>query len=167
MSDPVSGVEYIFFFELVDLSNPNFFLINPPIVEGDFKRSLNGAALANFTNLPEVTPPNSTWVKAVLTAAEMPLGNVNWQGKDQSTAQWQDIGDSISVPNGNTDTILDIIEGDHIETNISLGRHAHARGTLLSVPSRDDTCYTTPAIHRRNRTPCPHRAPTSRIAHWG
>lgn len=131
MSLPLQGAEYTFYFELVDLINPDNFLIDPTIVAGDFKLSIDGAALVNFTNLPQVTPPGSSWVKAILTAAEMTGENVNWQGKDQSDDEWQDVGEAINVPIGTVETVLDIQQGDRIETNVNLT--INKRGTMIPV----------------------------------
>ena len=63
--------------------------------------------------------------------------NVNIQAQDQDEAEWQDLGIVLSLPVGSTDTILDIVEGDHIETSQSIV--INKKGTTTPVLSKTIT----------------------------
>ena len=114
------GQAYEFFVSLVDFADPQNFIVNPTIEAGDFKRSVDGGAFGNLAVLPVVTPPGGSSVKISLNATEMSGDKAVVQGKDVSGEEWGDISIFLDNPQGTTDNILDIIEGDHIETSTRL-----------------------------------------------
>ena len=120
MTLPVSGVEYSFTIQLVDSANPADFLASPTIAAGDFQVSTDGGALANLTNLPTNSPAGSILVNVTLTASEMAGAKISVVGIDAAGAAWEDIAINIDVPTGSIETVLDLVEGDHVETNSSL-----------------------------------------------
>ena len=65
---PTASAEYIFYISLVSQST-GLFQASPTLASGDFKVSMDGAALANLTTLPTNTPSGSVMVKVTLSAA--------------------------------------------------------------------------------------------------
>ena len=120
MALPVNGVAYNFTIQLVDSSNPADFLASPTLATGDFKVSINGGALANLTNLPVNSPGGSIFVDVSLTASEMTGSKVNVVCIDAAGAEWEDIAANIDVPEDTSESVLDILEGDHTETRLSV-----------------------------------------------
>ena len=113
-------VAYEFFVSLTDLGDPQQFVVNPTIAAGDFKRSVDGGSFANLATLPVVEPAGSSTVKISLSAIEMSGDKGVDEGKDVSGDEWGDISIFLDNPVGTVDNILDIMEGDHIETSTRL-----------------------------------------------
>jgi len=120
MTLPVKNQAYDFYVAMSDKLDPDTFKINPTIAAGDFKVSTDGSAFTNLITLPAVDPSGSRTVRISLSAAEMNGEKVNIQGIDAAGDEWQDILASIDVPEGSIETILDIMEGDRIESATSL-----------------------------------------------
>lgn len=120
MTLPVSGVAYSFTIQLVDSANPADFKASPTIAVGDFQVSIDGGALANLTNLPTNSPSGSVLVDINLTAAEMTGAKISVVGIDVAGVEWEDIVVNIDVPAGSVESVLDILEGDHVETSASI-----------------------------------------------
>ncbi len=118
MALPIKGVAYSFNIQLVDRSNPVDFLTSPTIATGDFQVSIDGGTLANLTNLPSNVPAGSAIVRVILTAAEMDGDKVSVIGIDAAGNAWEDVAINLDLPEGTVETVLDILEGDHTETNI-------------------------------------------------
>lgn len=131
MSQPIKGQAYEFFLSLTDINDPVFFVTNPTIAVGDFKLSVDGGGLGNITTLPVVTPALSSIVKINLSAAEMNGDKIVVVGKDAAGDQWGDILAFLDLESGTVETILDIIEGDHDETSVSLKVFKKGTGTLV------------------------------------
>jgi hypothetical protein len=93
-NQPIKNEEYIFYVFLVSQSTGQF-QSNPTIAAGDFKRSIDGAAYANFTNLPAVDPAGSKSVKITFTATEMNSSNLVWLASDAAGAEWDEVGGNI------------------------------------------------------------------------
>ena len=136
MSDPISGVAFTSYLTLVDITDPRFFLTDPPIVAGDFNISKDGGALANLTNLPAADPSGSALVKIDLTSAEMTGENISIVAIDQSADAWESLSVLIDTQaSGNSDSIYDILVGDHTETknNVVIKK----RGTATVLLAKD------------------------------
>lgn len=137
MTLPVQGSTYTFYRSLVDVTNPDNWLVNPTIEAGDFTVSTDGNTFTNMDNLPAVEPAGSALVKFVLSVAEATGEKANIIGIDQAGNAWQDIGFSIDLPTASTETINDIQEGDHVENSTSLV--INKKGTSTAVLQKDIT----------------------------
>ena len=135
MAEPIKATAFEFYVQLVDAANPDSFVINPTIAAGDFKVSTDGGAQANLATLPSVDPAGSTFVRINLDADEMNGDSVNVIGIDAAGDEWQDIGILMSLGAANTDTVNDIIAGDHIESSTQLV--VNKRGTSTPVLAKD------------------------------
>jgi len=119
MSEPIKGVAYEFPpVALTDVLDPQFFLVDPDIQAGDFQISKDFGSPVNLDTLPEVVASGSL-VKIVLSAAEMNADKISVLGKDTEEEQeWGDINMTIDVPTGSSETAVDILEGDRIESSV-------------------------------------------------
>lgn len=119
MTQPIKGVAYEFPpVELTDVFDPQFFLVNPTIEAGDFQISKDFGTLANLATLPVVDPPGSSSVKINLSATEMNADKIGVFGKDP-TEEWGDINMRIDVPESDSQSAVDILEGDRIESSVN------------------------------------------------
>lgn len=137
MSEPIKGQPYEFFISLTDIDDPQFFIVNPTIAAGDFKLSVDGGAFGNLATLPVVTPAGSSAVKVNLSASEMAGDKMVIEGKDAVGEQWGDLFAFIDAPGGSSETVLDILEGDHRETSVNL--KIFRKGTSNIVLEKDIT----------------------------
>lgn len=152
MTLPLQGSTYTFYRALVDINNPDKWLTNPPIEAGDFTVSTDGNAFTNLDNLPVVEPAGSRLVKFVLSIAEATGQKANILGVDLAGNAWQDIEFSIDLPTGNTETINDIQEGDHIESSTTL--RINKKGTTTAVLQKDITgSLLSPSVTVRTQEP--------------
>jgi len=119
MAEPVKGVAYEFPVGL-DSVLVTGFQVNPTIAAGDFQISKDFGAFANLATLPVVTPAGSTSVKVSLSALEMTADKILILAKDAAGDEWEEMQAFIDAPAGSSETVLDIIEGDHIETSQTL-----------------------------------------------
>lgn len=87
---PKSGVAYIFYVSLPSQANVLVFQSNPTLAAGDVTVSIDGAAAANITTLPTVTPAGGKRVKVSLSAAEMTGDNISVMFSDVAGAEWCD-----------------------------------------------------------------------------
>jgi len=120
MPEPVKGEAYEFFISVTDINDPQFFIVNPTIAAGDFKISVDGGAFANLATLPVVTPAGSSLVKINLNVAEMSGDKIVVTGRDAVGEEWGDMYAFIDAPGGTSESVLDIIEGDHRESSVNL-----------------------------------------------
>lgn len=118
MAEPVKGVAYDFYMSL-DAQATSGFQDDPTIEAGDFQISKDGGAFSNLTTLPTVTPSGSPSVRVQLSATEMDADKVYIVAEDQSGAEWNVAVVFIDVPEGSSQSVLDILEGDHRETSTS------------------------------------------------
>ncbi len=137
MSEPIKGQAYEFFIALTDINDPQFFIVNPTIAAGDFKLSVDGGGLANLATLPVVAPAGSSSVKVNLSASEMGGDKIVVLGKDAVGEEWGDIAAFIDAPGGSSESVLDIIEGDHRESSVNL--KIFKKGTSTIVLEKDIT----------------------------
>lgn len=79
---------YIFYAALVSQANTKINQSTPTIASGDFKVSIDGAALANLSTLPTNTPAGSDMVKFSLSSSEMNGDNITVQCIDAAGAEW-------------------------------------------------------------------------------
>lgn len=87
----------IFYIALVSQANSKTFQANPTLATGDFKVSMDGAALANLGTLPTVTPAGGKMVKVTLDGStEMAGDNVTLVCSDAAGAEWCD--QVINIP---------------------------------------------------------------------
>lgn len=137
MAGPIKGVEYEFPpVELTDVFDPQFFLVDPPIEVGDFKISKDFGTLANLETLPEVDPPGSSSVKINLSATEMNADKIGVFGKDP-TEEWGDINMSIDVPENDNQSVVNILDGDRIESSVNY--KIFKKGTTEVLVDKDIT----------------------------
>lgn len=120
MALPKKGVGYVFYLGLQNASDPSQFKVNPTIAAGDFKISKDGGAFVNLTNTPIVWPAGSNTVRITLTDTEMNADKVSISGIDVSGMEWIEVLATLDIPTGNIEAAVDILEGDHIESNESL-----------------------------------------------
>lgn len=120
MTLPIQNEAYTFFTALVSQANPAEFQIDPTIAAGDFQVSIDGAALANLTTLPVVSPAGSFIVQVDLSAAEMGGAKVNVVAIDAADDEWDQSFLGIDVPTASTESLYNIEVGDHIETSTRL-----------------------------------------------
>lgn len=131
MSEPVKGEAYTFFTYLVSQAASNTFQVNPTIATGDFQISIDGAAFTNLLTTPIVNPAGSVGVLVSLSAAEMDGDKIQVVGLDAAGAEWYDVAAFLDVPAGSSETVLDIMEGDHREDKTSLKIFKKGTGTEL------------------------------------
>lgn len=145
MSLPKNGQAYEFYISLTDALDTTAFLANPTIAAGDFQISKDGGAFANLAALPVVAPSGGATVKVSLSSSEMTADKVSVLGVDQVGDEWLDILATIDIPSGNIDTVNDILEGDHVETNIS--SVINKKGTMTPVLNKTVTgSLLTPGV---------------------
>lgn len=88
---PTRGLEYIFYVSLIDQANTKLFKASPTLAAGDVKVSTDGAAEANITTLPTVTPAAGKHVKVTLSATEMNGSNISIVFSDAAGDEWCDL----------------------------------------------------------------------------
>jgi len=94
---PNKNQDFLIRIALEDFTNPGSFKANPTIAAGDFKVTIDGAALTNLSTLPSVSPAGSILVLLTLSAAEMNGDVITIVGIDQtSPKEWSDF--VISIP---------------------------------------------------------------------
>src|SRR4051812_6759213 len=84
------NTQWIGYIALVSQADTKLLKSNPTIASGDFKTSLDGAALGNLGTLPTVTPASSVMVKITLSTSEMNGDNTSVVCIDASGAEWCD-----------------------------------------------------------------------------
>lgn len=119
MAEPVKGVAYDFSIGLDSVVGDGF-QSNPTIAAGDFVISKDYGTFANLATLPVVTPSSTTSVKISLSATEMDADKIVVFAQDQADDEWSEAQIFIDVPAGSSETVLDILEGDHIETRLTM-----------------------------------------------
>jgi len=134
MAIPVKGEAYTFFVSLSNTALPNEFQANPTLAAGDFQISKDGGAFANLATLPVVTPALSISVLVSLSAAEMNASKINIKMIDVSGAEWEDAVATLDVPDANTETLFDVVEGDHVENKTSMV--INQKGTSTAIVSK-------------------------------
>ena len=88
---PVKNQDFKVRVALRDPNDPRSFKSTPTIAAGDWKVSIDGAALGNLATLPSVSPAASIWVLIELSAAEMNGDSIVVQGVDQTNPkEWSD-----------------------------------------------------------------------------
>lgn len=134
MAEPVRGVAYDFFLGLTSILDSQEFLVDPTIVAGDFQISKDGGAYVNLATLPVVLPAVSVSVLVSLSATEMDADKVVITAIDISADEWNDVFAFIDAPVANSQSAVDILEGDHIEDSTSL--IINLKGTSTPVISK-------------------------------
>ncbi len=119
MAEPVKGVAYEFPVGLDSVLDIGF-QVNPTIALGDFTISRDGDVFDNLSALPVVTPAGSTSVLILLSASEMDADKIVIFAQDQAGDEWEEMRVFIDAPAGSSETVLDIIEGDINESNVSV-----------------------------------------------
>ena len=94
---PKINTEYIFYVSLVSQADTKLLQNSPTMAAGDVKVSTDGAAEANITTLPVVTPASSDALKVTLSAAEMNGDNVRVTFSDAAGAEWCDLTVNIQT----------------------------------------------------------------------
>src|SRR5688572_24381841 len=103
---PKRATELIFYIGLVSQADTKLFQPTPTIAAGDFKRSIDGAALANLDTLPVVTPAGSKAVKITVSITEMTSDNLNIIASDAAGAEWCDVFINIQSAVQQIDNLL-------------------------------------------------------------
>ena len=73
---PKKNAAFTFYIGLVDQADTKLFKSSATLAAGDFKVSIDGAALNNLATLPSVNPAASKLVLVSLSAAEMNGDNI-------------------------------------------------------------------------------------------
>jgi len=88
---PKKNQAFITYITLYDANDNLSFKANPTLAAGDFKITIDGAAFANLTTLPTVTPAGGVAVKISLSATEMNADQILITWIDQATTEeWAD-----------------------------------------------------------------------------
>ncbi len=135
MTEPIIGDPFTFFLGLVDLTDGTKFVTNPTIAAGDFKVSTDGGALNNLASLPVVIPAGSTLVSVALSALEMSGSKINVVAVDAAGSEWMDAIIPIDAPAASSETVFNILEGDHVETSTNLT--INKKNTLDALIQKD------------------------------
>ena len=88
---PKKNAAHTFYLSLGSQSSAYTFQTNPTLAAGDVKVSTDGAAFANITTLPVVTPSGGKAVKVDLSASEMNGDNIQVLFSDAAGAEWADV----------------------------------------------------------------------------
>lgn len=88
---PRKNTAFIFYATLTSRSSRPQMQSNPTLAAGDVTVSSDGAAFANITTLPTVTPAAGKGVKISLSAAEMNADNILVVFSDAAGAEWDDL----------------------------------------------------------------------------
>lgn len=108
-SPPKRATEYIFYVGLADSANAGLFKASPTLASGDVTVSKDGAAAANITTLPTVTPSGGKRVKVTLSSGEMDADNVTVVFSDASGAEWDDLIINIAPSANQLDDIASAV----------------------------------------------------------
>ena len=136
MSLPRKNVAYEFTMPLDSILLAGF-QANPTIAAGDFKVSIDNGTYTNLTTLPVVDPIGSINVKINLSAAEMNGDKVTIQALDVAGDEWEEVFVFFDLFDGNTEQVVDLLEGDHSEssTNIIIKK----KGTSTEILNKNVT----------------------------
>ena len=137
---------------------------NPTLAAGDAKISLDGAALANLTTLPAVTPAGSSIVKVTLSQAETNADNIVVVLADQtSPPEWCDFVvnlqtaskqlNDLPTASENAAGLLDLAAG--VETNRTLRQ---ALRLMLAVLCGKSSGHATSTVIYRDTNDTKDRA---------
>lgn len=85
------NVAFVMYVGLVDQADTKLFKANPTLAAGDVKVSIDGAALANITTLPDAEPDSGKLVRVQLSADEMNGDNIQVVFSDAAGAEWCDL----------------------------------------------------------------------------
>lgn len=86
---PNRGKAYVFYTALYSQADPTTFISNATLAAGDVLVSVDGAAEANITTLPVVTPAGAfKHIKVSLSTNEMTGDNIHVLFQDAAGAQW-------------------------------------------------------------------------------
>lgn len=88
---PKKNTAFIFYTTLTSRSSRPQQQSNPTLAAGDVTVSSDGAAFANITTLPTVTPAAGKGVKISLSAAEMNADNILVVFSDAAGTEWDDL----------------------------------------------------------------------------
>ncbi len=149
MSEPVKGVAYDFALGL-DAVLTTGFQANPTLAAGDFKISKDYGTFANLATLPIVAPASSTSVKISLSATEMDADKIVVFAQDQAGDEWNERRVFIDNPVANSQSAVDILEGDHIETSTTMLINKKGTATPLVSKSVTGSLLNTQVTIRTN-----------------
>lgn len=134
MAEPVQGQAYDFPAALNSVLDTGF-QVNPTLETGDVQISSDYVTYINIFTLPIVSPVGSEQLKVDLTATEMTgVDKLVVRFKDQNGDEWNEMRVFLDIPAGSSESVLDILEGDHIETSNSL--IINKKGTTTPVLSK-------------------------------
>jgi len=135
MAEPHKGIAFEYGVFLTDFQDPSKFNPAPVISVGDVQISKDFGSYANLGTLPTVIDEGR--VKVTLSALEMTAENVSVLFKDQSGDSWKDQEREFSLGEGNSEKIMEILTGDHIEGRDRL--IVNKRGTTIPLIDKDIT----------------------------
>ena len=93
---PVKNEDFAIYVAFENNANPGSFKSNPTLAVGDVKVTIDGAALANLSTSPIVSPASSIWVNLTFAASEMNGDVIGVQCIDQtSPKEWLDLAFAI------------------------------------------------------------------------
>jgi hypothetical protein len=136
MAEPIKGLPWTFPITLDSVLNSGF-QVNPTLSAGDFQISLDGSAFSNLATLPVVSPAGSAQVLISLSGAERDADVALLLAVDQAGDEWEQLAVQMDIPVSTSETAVDLLEGDHIETSSSL--IINKKGTTTPVLSKTIT----------------------------
>lgn len=154
---PKKNTAFTFYVFLVSQADIKLFQVNPTLASGDVKVSVDGAAFANLTTLPVVTPSGGRGVKVDLSADEMNGDTIIVQFVDAAGSEWCDLGivintslqqiNDLAATTAFTDALADSTPADGSRPSINQALLLISRfltekslaGTTLTVTKEDGT----------------------------
>jgi len=154
---PKKNTAFVTYVGLVSQANALVFQPNPTLAAGDVKVSIDGAALANITTLPDVDPDNSKLVKVSLSTDEMNGDNIQVIFSDAAGNEWCDLIiniqtvahqiDELALATAFTSALADSVAADGSRPSVNqallmLTRMLMERsvsGTTVTVKKEDGT----------------------------
>lgn len=133
MAEPHKGIAFEFGVFLTDFQDPSKFNPAPVISAGDVQVSKDFGTYTNIGTIPTVIDEGR--VKVILSALEMTADNVSVLFRDLSGDSWKDQEREFSLGQGNSEAIMDLLQGDmEVTKTRSITRKA---GTATIIRDKD------------------------------
>lgn len=141
---PKKNTAFVFFTSLVSQGTSGVFQANPTLATGDVTVTIDGAAAANLTTLPTVTPASGKRVKVSLSAAEMNGDNITVVFSDAAGSEWMD--QTINIVTA-AHALADITAKTDLITsgNVTITSAVNEAGDVITIYQGDDYKLTDSA----------------------
>lgn len=144
---PKKNTAFRFFVALTQQANPLLLQAAATLASGDVTVSTDGAAFANITTLPVVTPAGGVTIQVDLSATEMNGDNICVLFSDQAGAQWCDLAINIQTTARQVD---DLEYGDVQVGDGTLTLHESIRTMIAALAGKLSGAATTTITIRNN-----------------